>query len=109
MRNRNTGIGSAPEIHAERIGNIHNDIERQINEATQIAEQPKLVQVRRGCRVFFDQIRALEERLGRAQSHLDSVAGSPSATGSMFQTQKRLASKVGSLSTTFRKKCMRGS
>jgi hypothetical protein len=53
-------------------------------------------------------VMALEHRVGRAQGHLDGIAGSPEATTAMFKTQKRLASKVGSLSTKFRRSCMKG-
>jgi len=101
------GFGSAPEVHASRIAEIHSDIERGLQEAEHWVQAPKLARTG-GCHTFFDGVRALQERIGRAQSHLDSVAGTPAATTQAFKTQKRLASKVGSLATKFRRKCMRG-
>lgn len=105
---RRRSLGSPPEVHASRVAEIHSDIEKGLREAEHWVKAPKLAQTTNACHNFFDGIRALEERVGRAQSHLDSVAGTPAATTAMFKTQKRLASKVGSLATKFRYKCMRG-
>jgi hypothetical protein len=107
-RQRRRGLGSAPEAHANRVTEIHADIEKGLQEAEHWVRSPKLAQTPNACHNFFDGVQALKERLGRAQSHLDSVAGTPAATTQAFKTQKRLASKVGSLATKFRRKCMRG-
>ena len=101
-------LKGTPEFHAERIAEIHAQIEQGLREAEHWVRSPKLAQITNGCPSFFDGVRALQDRIGRAQGHLDGVAGSAAATTAMFKTQKRLASKVGSLGTKFRRKCMKG-
>jgi len=108
MARRSRTLKGAPEYHAERVAEIHGQIEQGLREAARTAEQPRLAQTRNGCRIFFDVIRSLEDRVGRAQGHLDGVAGSTAATTAMFKTQKRLASRVGSMGTKFKRRCMKG-
>lgn len=105
-------LGATPQVHAFRVAEIHDQIVEGLQERNPDGK------ARHGCRIFLDQIRALEERLGRAQGHLDGLAGSfqdgddivPSQQSTaLFKTQKRLASKVSTLSTKFRRVCMKGS
>lgn len=99
-------LRGSPEFHAERVAGIHRQIEQGLREADGLAKAPRRTD--NGCRVLLDSIRALGDRVGRAQGHLDGVAGTPSATTAMFKAQKRLASKVGSMATKFRRACVVG-